>query len=153
MKFIKYAAVILSLCSLNANAGQIELPHTFSSGTKAVAAEVNENFSTLVVESNSQDSRISLAESSLTEAIKESNSQDLRINALEAVTLTTVTDQLICVVHYTWPIDGSSYDCAQQSAPSDIRSLTYSQVAQEGWTATSVGGDGSSNRMIYVFSK
>ena len=139
--------------SVYVNAGQIEVPHTFTSGTKAVASEVNENFIILANESNDQDTRIRSTESSLNKVIAESNAQDLRISALEAVTLNTVSDQLICVVFYSWPTAGSSYDCVQRTDPTNVRSLTYAQVAQEGWTATSVGGDGSNNRMIYVFSK
>lgn len=153
MKLSKYIAGAFFLSAVHVSAGQIEIPHSFTAGTKAIAAQVNENFTALVGESNSQDSRISTAESSITDVIVESNSQDLRINALEAVTLTTVSDQLICVVFYSWPTAGSSYDCVQRSDPSNIRSLTYAQVSQEGWTAISVGGDGSHNRMIYVFSK
>lgn len=116
---------------MNLVAGQVEIPHDFSAGSKAVAAHVNDNFSALK---------------------EESNSQDTRINALEAVSLPAVNDQLICIVYYTWPTSGSAYDCAQRSDSSNIRSLTYSQVAQEGWTAISVGGDGN-NRVTYIFSK
>ncbi|HEY6644635.1 hypothetical protein [Povalibacter sp.] len=119
-------------------ADQINLPHTFAAGGKAKAAEVNSNFSALVTESNAQDNRL--------------NSQESRLAALEGVSAPTVSDQLICVAYYNWPIDGSSYSCVQASNPSNIRSMTYAQVAAENWIAVSVGGDGS-NRVAYIFSK
>ncbi len=132
MKYIRYVYITALLLSMNVSADQIELPHTFTSGTKAVASQVNENFSTLSNESNAQDSRIS---------------------ALESLQLTTVSDQLICVAYPLWPTSGSSYDCVQSSDPTNIMSLTYVEVAQDDWTVVSVGGDGATNRMVFVFSK
>ena len=131
-------STILLLCSallssVPVTASQIDIPNTFRAGQQAVAAEVNENFSILQIESNAQD---------------------LRIARLEAVspTLATVTDQLLCIARLTWLTSGESYDCVQNTDPANIRSLTYVQVIQEGWIATSIGGD-DHNISVFIFSK
>jgi hypothetical protein len=46
------------------HAAQIMIPHVFQNGTIADAAQVNENFDSLVVESNDQDGRLSALEDS-----------------------------------------------------------------------------------------
>jgi hypothetical protein len=172
MEVNKYIAITLSLFSFCTAADQIEIPHTFSAGSKAIASQVNENFLILKAESNSQNTRIQTTEShlqnvitagksqndrieeigtQLNEVIIESNSQDGRINALEEAALTTVVDQLICEVGWKWITNGSAYNCVQRSDSSNIRSMTYIQVAEEGWNAVSVGTGGSD--AIYIFSK
>jgi hypothetical protein len=50
---------------LAAYATQISVPYTFVNGTPADATEVNANFSTLVSESNAQDSRLAALESQI----------------------------------------------------------------------------------------
>jgi len=62
------------------------------------------------------------------------------------------TDQLICVAYYSWPTSGDPFSCVLNSAPTNIRSLTYAQVAQEEWLMTSVGG-GDSLKVVFIFSK
>ncbi|MEM1173722.1 MAG: hypothetical protein AAF545_11300 [Pseudomonadota bacterium] len=51
------ALVMLSVASTSL-ADPITLPNSFTPGTRALATEVNENFTTLVTESNAQDLRI-----------------------------------------------------------------------------------------------
>lgn len=59
------AGVLLaSTLPLAVSAGTISVPNTFSNGTLANADEVNDNFDTLVTESNAQDVRIVSAEAS-----------------------------------------------------------------------------------------
>ena len=170
-KYLILASLPLAITG-HASAEQLTIPNTFISGTKAVAEEVNQNFSVLAAESNAQDSRISSVEGSVVKVINESNSQGLRIASVEGSVVnvinennsqnlriaavesatTPITDQLICVVFYEWPTSSAAYNCVQKSDPSSIRSLTYAQVAQENWNAVSVGGD-DNNRITYIFSK
>ena len=119
-------------------ADQISLPNTFTAGTKAVAEEVNENFSALASESNSQDLRIVTAEDAMVNVVNESNSQDLRIGALESAA--TITDQLLCTtLNEGWvQVDATLY-CVQRTDPDTLRSLNIAQVLNEGWIAISVG--------------
>ena len=100
---------------------QVEIPNSFVSGSKAYASEVNENFSVL------ED---------------ESNSQDIRIQALESSASKKPLDQLICPgdQDFWFLQDSRLNDCVQSSNPTVIRSLTYTQVAEEGWVAVSLGG-------------
>lgn len=64
MKFSRQAAFIVASLTMpfitlqTTKADQIEVPNVFSGGTPALADEVNENFSVLANESNSQDGRI-----------------------------------------------------------------------------------------------
>jgi len=129
-RILQLATLMLSLVSGMVTA-QTAVPNVFQAGTPARATEVNENFNTLV---------------------GESNDQDVRIAALEAASSVAVSDQLICVVHHQWPIDGTAYNCVTRSDPTNVIPMTYAQVAQDGWVAVSVGGD-TNNRVTYIFSK
>ena len=126
-----FRIVAILAIATNAFADPITIPHTFTSGTRAIASEVNNNFSVLATESNAQDQRIAKFESG---------------------SLSAVADQLFCVVFFSWPIDGTAWPCTQSSDPTSIRTLTFAEVVAEGWVGTSVGGDGN-NRVIFVFSK
>ena len=159
--------------SMGVSADQIAVPNTFASGAKAIAADVNENFSLLVTESNAQDVRLVTVESNLNGqnedivalvadnnaqdqsiAVLAANSaaQDERITAIESAISPAVEDQLFCVAFSTWPVTGDSYDCTQLSEPTAIRSLTFAQVAAEGWIGVSVGGE-TGNRLVFIFSR
>jgi len=104
MKLKNLLIVALPLIAHNyVFADQITLPNSFTSGTKAVAEEVNENFSTLALESNDQDLRITSVEEANKAVTKEvndnfstlaleSNDQDLRITSIEAATVNAVND-------------------------------------------------------------
>lgn len=142
------------------SADEIDLPHTFAAGTTAKAAEVNNNFGVLLAESNSQDGRLEALETTAAEVSEnvttlasENGAQENRLAALEAASTPTVSDQLICVVFNSWAINGSSYGCVQASNPTNVRSMTYAQVAEEQWVAVSVGGGDGSNRVTYIFYK
>src|SRR4026208_390655 len=96
-------AALLAPCTM-LSADQIDLPHTFTAGTKAKAVEVNSNFGALLSESNSQDSRLETLETTTGEVnenistlASESDSQASRLEVLEAASAPTA-DQLICVV-------------------------------------------------------
>jgi hypothetical protein len=54
--------VAVTLVAAGSYAAQISVPNTFSNGTVADATEVNANFSALVTESNSQDTRLGAVE-------------------------------------------------------------------------------------------
>lgn len=124
MKYILYVVLAFVVSMTNASANQIEVPNTFIAGTKAVASDVNGNFTTLV---------------------RESNSQDLRIQALEKV---SVKDQLAChILNSFWITNGRAENCVQSTDIGNVRVLTYQQVIQEGWVITSIGHE------HFIFSK
>ncbi len=128
----KHLAVMTVIFSTYLMAEVIEVPNQFVSGTKALASEVNANFDMLVVESNSQNTRIS---------------------AIEASAVSTVHDQLICVTPITWLTHKHPADlCVKQSDPLNRTQPTYADIATEGWVATSVGGSGSGDN-IFIFNK
>ena len=51
-------AILSALGSLSAQAGSLTIPNSFTSGTAAVAADVNANFSAIVTEVDDNDTRI-----------------------------------------------------------------------------------------------
>lgn len=116
-KSVAVLAITLSSLSIAEN---IEVPYQFVSGTKASAAQVNDNFEVVVTESNSQNTRIS---------------------ALEASTASIVSDQLVCSGGSGWPnpLYGGFADCTQSSDLENPRSLTLKEVLAEGWVAISSG--------------
>lgn len=159
--------------STGVSADQVSIPNTFSSGTRAIAADVNENFSLLATESNAQDLRLATVESdlasqnddiaalvadndaqdqSITVLAASNAAQDERIATIESTISPAVEDQLFCVAFSTWPVTGDSYDCTQLSEPTIVRSLTFAQVAAEGWIGVSVGGE-AGNRLVFIFSR
>ncbi len=117
-KSVAVLAITLSSVSIAEN---IEVPHQFVSGTKASAAQVNDNFEVVVTESNSQNTRISALEASTTASI--------------------VSDQLVCYGDSGWPspIYSKFADCTQSSDLENPRSLTLKEVLAEGWVAISSG--------------
>ncbi len=83
------AALALGLCAIGpVTAGNVTIPNTFSSGTPAVAAEVNANFGALETAVNDNDSRITANSASIT-----TNSNDLAALQTAVTTLqATVAD-------------------------------------------------------------
>jgi hypothetical protein len=69
--------LLLGLLWTKAWAGSVTLPHSFTAGTPAVAAEVNTNFTAIETEMNDNDSRIAALESALT-------ALQARVSSLEA---------------------------------------------------------------------
>lgn len=63
-KFI--LAFFLILLTQSGYAGELNIPHSFTSGAKAVAAEVNDNFTAVETEVSDNHSRIAALESALT---------------------------------------------------------------------------------------
>ena len=131
---MKIINIILLACLSNfVLADQIVIPHEFTAGTPALAQEVNDNFSSLVTESNLQD---------------------LRIEALEMLTGPTITDQLFCVGSSSW-ITGASGDpepripCRKASDPTVTINFKFKQVVDAGWVAISAGG----NSAIFIFNE
>ena len=61
-----YLAILIALTPCLTYAGELNIPHSFVSGTKAVAADVNENFQTVKTEVSDNHSRINALESALT---------------------------------------------------------------------------------------
>lgn len=85
----------LSLLHLSANveAARVDIPNEFSSGTPAVAAEVNANFASIEAAVNDNDNRVSLLEQQLVEA-QEPDDFEERIAALEN-TFTSLRNTII----------------------------------------------------------
>ncbi|MEM8496388.1 MAG: hypothetical protein AAF542_00105 [Pseudomonadota bacterium] len=114
MKFI--CGVILVAIATLALAEPIEVPNTFVPGTRAVAAEVNENFQAIAAESNQNDARLT---------------------ALEANQSGSIADQLVCIAAdnlHDWarvpPIIAS---CVRKSDPTNVLNMTALEILQDGW--------------------
>lgn len=79
MNILDKALIVTVVATMSTSvvwAGNVTIPNTFTSGTPAVAAEVNENFNALETEVDDNDSRITSNDSRIT-------SNDNRISALE----------------------------------------------------------------------
>lgn len=115
---MRLAGILCALfISISAQSQTIDVPHTFSAGTRASASEVNENFQRLVSESNSQDARI--------EALRSSQS---------------VSDQLICYVAgsgFANPNFNQQARCRQASDLNNIINMTLDEILLNGWIAVS----------------
>ena len=59
-------ATVLASSSMLANASSVTIPNTFTSGSSAVAADVNANFDALATSVNDNDSRVTVNESAIT---------------------------------------------------------------------------------------
>lgn len=77
------AAGIFIMSSGMAYAGSVTVPNTFSSGTPAVAAEVNANFSAVASEVNDNDGRITTNAGAIATNTSDIAALDARIAALE----------------------------------------------------------------------
>ncbi|NKB99633.1 MAG: hypothetical protein GKR90_14210 [Pseudomonadales bacterium] len=131
----KWAVVsVVLLGAISIFAAELSIPNSFTQGETILSAQVNENFESLASESNAQDARIASTEA-----------------AIAALQILEVEDQLICVFHYGWVLDGTQMECVTRNEPSSKRYRTYAQIASEGWIAQSVGG--ADPRMIMIFSK
>lgn len=123
-------ASILSALATTSIAADISIPNTFSSGTPAVAAEVNENFSVLATESNSQN---------------------VRINALE--TSSVISAQMICEASFLAIRETQQVNCLASTGASATTYDSLAGIFAEGWQAASIGGTGDANRVVIIFNK
>ncbi|AWF82888.1 hypothetical protein BTJ40_19835 [Microbulbifer sp. A4B17] len=148
---MNYRNFFIGTMVLFANASfaeQISVPNEFFSGSRALAAEVNENFTALVDESNAQDIRIENSEALILDIVSESNSQDERIAALEGA---ASKEQLICKSWHTyWYSGNGSIECISSSSSSTISFSLVQDIYAAGWQAKSVGG---SDNIIIIFEK
>jgi hypothetical protein len=63
-------------------------------------------------------------------------------------------DQLVCLLHGTWLLDGTAFPCAQASLPGEQPNYTLTELLADGWVIQLVGPSGwSLNRMTVVFFK
>lgn len=122
-----FRALVMLGIAASASADQVVLPHSFSSNTRAVASEINENFSALTTETNNQDRRIT---------------------ALEAASFVSISNQLVCRGNEASPVFGEALTCLLTSDPTAISSPTFADVVADGWVLTTVGGS-----VVFVFSK
>ncbi|WP_444925613.1 hypothetical protein ACJJI4_14525 [Microbulbifer sp. TRSA002] len=130
MKYSKCIGLVLSIISTHLSAAEIiEVPNIFVSGEKAIAAEVNENFSYLVAESNDQN---------------------IRLNTLESLVALDYEDKMVCAVWHTWIYSGDAEECVQISDPTNVKNFTFAEVISNEWELISIGGG---DRQAYIFGK
>ncbi|WP_430461045.1 hypothetical protein ACQUQU_17725 [Thalassolituus sp. LLYu03] len=158
-KTIKITFFLYSALScFSVSADDLSVPHTFSPGTTIKSSEMNENFSTITSSLNQQSQVATSINTGISDLKQSTDSNGLTLDDINTIlnsvdelltsidtklTTTspaTITDQLVCVVWHYWPTDGSSYGCVQTSNPSNVRYLTFSQVSQEGWRVSAIGG-------------
>src|SRR5687767_3990048 len=118
VKISVYLAVGAAFVVGTALATQIDIPHQFTSGTPARAAEVNANFTALADESNAQDTRLTALEGSHR----------------------TVSAQMICRSEFFFA--SGVWRCVRSTTPTVLDELSLAEIFAEGWTADSIGGDG-----------
>jgi len=127
MKRYFLLAVGAAIAVGTAFAAQLELPHRFTAGTPARAAEVNANFESLS---------------------QESNAQDVRVSALEQ-SHQVASEQMICMWGNFQATQPPAYfSCRRASDPTTLIRTSYADVVAEGWKAISVGGDGGNSLML-----
>jgi len=115
VKISVYLGVGAALVICTALAGQIDIPHQFTSGTPARAAEVNANFAALAEESNAQDTRLT--------AIENSSSR--------------VSAQMIC--QNGFGIGNMTFQCVRDSNPVATETLTYADIVARPSSARELG--------------
>jgi len=121
-----YLTVGAALVVCTALAAQIDTPHQFAPGTPARAGEVNANFAALA---------------------DESNALDIRLTALEG---RTVSAQMICRSEFFYHT--GTWRCVRSTTPIVQDELSLAEIFAEGWTADSIGGDGSGNA-VAIFNQ
>ena len=129
VKISVYFGVGAAFIVCTALAAQIDIPHQFTSGTPARAAEVNANFAALAEESNAQDTRLTAIESS-----------SRRVSA-----------QMICQTFSGLsPVAPLTFRCVRDSNPAGREDLTYADIVAEGWVGVSIGGDSA---FVMIFNR
>jgi hypothetical protein len=81
---IRYLLPFVALLCASAQAGSLDVPHTFTGGTPAVAGQVNANFSSVETAVNDNHARIAELESLVAGLQATISSQENRIAELEA---------------------------------------------------------------------
>jgi len=69
IRHIHFRTLIIAGLLIPAHASELDTPHTFSSGTPAIAAEVNENFMAAEDAINDNDNRLTSVESTLSDIV------------------------------------------------------------------------------------
>ena len=107
----KLTAIMLGLVAGSLQAAEVTVPNTFTSGARAVAAEVNENFTAVADAVNDNDSRIETNEMAIT-ANSDAISQLSMTNgvAYTPTSNTSVTldasDRIVKTLILSAPVDG-----------------------------------------------
>ena len=96
-------------------AGALNIPHTFSKGTPAVAAEVNENFGAIETQVNDHNGRISTIEAVNATQQTQIDNLDTRVSNLEAVATPSPTSGVI----------GTLQSSSGSSDPYDLLKLSF----------------------------
>lgn len=148
--YTKAVAVGLALSVMGVSlAAQISIPNIFTAGTTASSSEVNANFETLVVESNDQDQRIAVLESS--SAIAKSN---------EYMTCEMIAENHNSEASKWFSTPDIAYaptaDCLHFNAGTvSPRGVTLTDIATEGWVIDKIEsyGPNTYGGLIVIYKK
>ena len=139
-----------------ATAEQISIPHEFSAGSPARAADVNENFDTLVKESNAQDERIVAVEAGLAAAENAEqmyctydprdsraviSSRGFRATSFPVPRLFIRLSETLVAITYAPAI------CASPTMPDQLIETDARELASDGWLLK--GDIAESNPVLY----
>jgi hypothetical protein len=124
---------LLVALPLVAYAANISTPYTFVNGTVADAVEVNANFATLVAESNAQDERVTALEAlpniqirSSTVSVSTTGTTGVGVSCSpgEQVIGGGFDPQIALVVHGSYPLSSTQWECVFTNPASSARDAT-----------------------------
>ena len=141
-----FLAISLSIMGISTVASSVDVPHTFSSGTAALASEVNSNFNAVETAVNDNDARIAQLES-----------ENAALSAANAALLAAVKD---------YDLDGDTYtigdgDCNDNDYdinpgvnddPSDGIDNDCNGVTDDGSQVYAVGDTGPAGGIVFSIS-
>jgi len=144
LKNILVITIVLFICSaINASAGSVTIPTTFTSGTTAKASEVNANFTAVKTAVDDNDSRIATLEAALT-------ALTTRVTALETENAKLTTENTDLTTRLE-EVEGNSVlelDGYLSLGADTVNSVTYAKAVFSGINVQVVSGSGTTGGTI-----